>query len=86
IRLGHLGRKDAKDAKRRSGRKEGQGVPFREVWKNLSQTTLGQVGHKYTADVGSRRSRGPIKSRHVSLAGKRTGKPESGGSEVFVPD
>ncbi|KAH9308034.1 hypothetical protein KI387_035945, partial [Taxus chinensis] len=38
IRLGHLGRKDVKDVKRRSGRKEGQGSPFRAVRKNLSQT------------------------------------------------
>ncbi|KAH9305091.1 hypothetical protein KI387_009495, partial [Taxus chinensis] len=41
----------------------------------------GQLGHKYTVDAKSRRSREPIKSRHVSSAERGTGKPKSGESE-----
>ncbi|KAH9301576.1 hypothetical protein KI387_013159, partial [Taxus chinensis] len=46
----------------------------------------GQSGQKYAADIESRRSREPIKSRHVSSSQRGTGKPESGGSKEFVPD
>ncbi|KAH9328318.1 hypothetical protein KI387_000426, partial [Taxus chinensis] len=51
IRLGHLGRKDAKDVKRRSGRKEGQGRPFWVVQKNLSRQS-GTFGTKVRGRYG----------------------------------
>ncbi|KAH9305350.1 hypothetical protein KI387_009754, partial [Taxus chinensis] len=60
--MGHLGRKDAKDANR----------PVRSKQETSAQ---GQVGLRDTRDADSQRSRKHIRSRHVSPVEKECGSP-----------
>ncbi|KAH9301940.1 hypothetical protein KI387_013523, partial [Taxus chinensis] len=71
--LGHLGHENVKDANR----------PVQPKQRTFVQ---GHPGQKYARDADSRRNREPITLRHVSSSERGTEKPESGGSEVFVPD
>ncbi|KAH9305090.1 hypothetical protein KI387_009494, partial [Taxus chinensis] len=45
--------------------------------KEFVPDSPGQLGHKYTPDTESRRSREPIKSRHVSSVERGIRKPKS---------
>ncbi|KAH9308974.1 hypothetical protein KI387_036885, partial [Taxus chinensis] len=49
------------------------------------ELSFGTSGQKYVWDAKSRKSREPMESCHVSSPQRGTRKPESGGSEIFVP-
>ncbi|KAH9311621.1 hypothetical protein KI387_026656 [Taxus chinensis] len=92
--MGHLGHEDVNRLNRVNRKSLSRGAQGhlgkmdanRPVRLKSAQGAQGKMGRRDARDVDCRRSRKPIKQRHVSSAEYGTRKPISGGSEVYVPN